>query len=161
MGLWSGLGEVLKGGAKLIGKVAGVSGDVGQVAGGAANNIRAERFEEDDAKRMRDALALQRSQQAISQNQNRDTLALSTAQAGINQNTSRDAQAMQRAQMGIDAPMARTRQAAYGDALKNVQDVNIDFKPTTGALPKFGVTGGLRPSMFGPTARAAGGELGN
>ena len=119
-----------------------VAGDVGQVAGAAGGALRDERNVEDTAARMRDFLALQRQQQ----------------QAG--QTETRDAQAMQRAQLGIDAPMARTRQAAYGDALKNVRDVNLDFQASTGAVPKFNITGGLRPSMFGETARAAGGELG-
>lgn len=187
MGFWSGLGKVLKVGAPLaasfipgvgpmaskvlngVGSVVGaatdaaggtVAGDIGTVAGNTAGGLREERNTEDTAARMRDALALQRQQQGATQTQNRDQLALSTANAGIGQNATRDAQAMQRAQLGIDAPMARTKQAAFGDALQNVQDVNLDFQPTTGALPKFGITGGLRPSMFGENARAAGGELG-
>ena len=179
MGFWGGLGKVLKVGAPLaasvipgvgpmaskvlngIGSAAGAIGDVGQVAGDAGGALRDERQTEDTAARMRDALALQRQQQQQGQIQSRDQLALNTTQAGIGQNATRDAQAMQRAQLGIDAPLARTRQAAYGDALQNVQDVNIDFQPTTGALPKFNVSGGLRPSIFGDNARAAGGELGN
>ena len=147
-GLLGKIGKV--GGA--IGNVAGAIGKVGQVAGGAAGRLRDERFDEDAARRYRDALALQRAQIGIGQTQTRD-------QYGMNRAALLDRMMQDRAKLGIDAPMARTKQAAYGDALQNVQDVNIDFQPATGTLSKFGVTGGLRPSMFGANARAAGGEL--
>jgi len=78
-------------------------------------------------------------------------------EARINQG--RDQLALEQARLGISAPMDRAKQAAYGDALHNIQDVGIDFTPRTGALPKFNITGGLRPSMYGDTARQAGGEL--
>lgn len=93
-------------------------------------------------------------------NNQRDSNVIGRANTQINQNQSRDAQALQRGQFGIDAATQRTKQAATGDALSHVQDVNINFQPRTGALPNFSVSGGLRPSMFGNTARSAGGELG-
>lgn len=89
----------------------------------------------------------------------RDRNALQMAAEQIQQNTSRDQQGLDRAKFGLDAPLTQTKQAAYGDALANVQDVNIDFQPKSGSLPQMGVTGGIRPSMFGPTSRAAGADL--
>lgn len=112
-----------------------------------------------DQRQGRDRNAIDTARLGVDQNQNRDRNALDASQLGITQNTSRDAQALDRAKFGIDAASSRTKQAAYGDALANVQDVNIDFKPTTGALPAFNVSGGLRPSMFGAGARKAGSEL--
>lgn len=117
------------------------AGDVGRLTGAAAQGAADIRLTEAQINNQRDRNVLDRTATQIGQNQ------------------TRDAQALQRAQLGIEAPMARTKQAAYGDALSNVQDVNIDFQPTTGTLPKFNVSGGLRPSLFGANARGAGAEL--
>ena len=180
MSFWSGLGKALKFGGKIgaslipgVGPVAskvldGISmggdvlsnigqhgeaiGKVGRVAGDTSGALRDERFSEDAARRDRDSLAIQRAQMGIGQGQTRDAQNLGRAQFT-------EGATMDRANLGISAPMARTKQAAYGDALKNVQDVNINFGAKTGSLPSFGVSGGLRPSMFGDTARQAGGEL--
>lgn len=132
----------VRAGVGALGSVADVAGDVGRVAGDAAGALRTERFDEDAARRQRDYIA-----------QNR-------ARLKMDQGQTRDAQALERAKFGVAAPQERAKQAAYGDALKNVQDVNIDFQPQTGPATKFNVTGGLRPSMFGETSREAGGELG-
>lgn len=129
------------------------AGTIGQVSGDAAKGVMDQRNVENVNQLGYDRNALDRSRTQIDQTQTRD-------QYGMNRAALIDKMMQDRAQMGIDAPMARTKQAAYGDALKNVQDVNIDFNATTGALPQFNVTGGLRPSMFGANARAAGGELG-
>lgn len=93
-------------------------------------------------------------------NNQRDSNLIANTNAQIGQRTSNDAQALQRAQLGIDSASQRAKQAATGDALSHVQDVNINFQPRTGALPNFSVSGGLRPSMFGNTARSAGDTLG-
>jgi hypothetical protein len=53
----------------------------------------------------------------------------------------------------MDAPEQRARQTAWGDILANVQDASIDMP---GHIPKINVSGGLRPSLLGPNARAAG-----
>lgn len=75
------------------------------------------------------------------------------------QRTVRDALALQDAKFTQDNGLARTKQVAYGDALKNVQDVNVDFQPRSGALPQSTITGGLRPSLFGQNSKDAGAEL--
>lgn len=75
------------------------------------------------------------------------------------QRTVRDALALQDAKFTQDNGLARTKQVAYGDALNNVQDVGVDFQPKSGTLPSFNITGGLRPSLFGPNAKQAGSEL--
>lgn len=152
MGFWSKLGKGLgvaggvlaapfTGGLSLgaIPAVLSASGDalsdLGSVSTGGAESLRNERLTEDEIALLRDRLGFDRSQ--------------------LLENATMD-----RAKFGIDAAGKRGSQAAWGDALQNVQDVNIDFKPTTGTLPDFGYTGGIRPSMFGDTARQAGGELG-
>lgn len=145
--------NLVRAGVSNLGNIAGPAGDVGTVASGAAGALRDERQIEDEARRQRDQIALDRARTGINQGQTRDAQNLN--RAGFTEDAT-----LARAKMGIDAPMARTRQAAYGDALKNIQDVNIDFQPQTGPATKFNVTGGLRPSMFGENARAAGGELG-
>ena len=151
-GFIPGVGPIASAGLGALLNNSGPAGDVGRVAGDTAGALRDERMVEDTAKRNRDALALQRSQMDIGQNQTRDAQNLSRANFT-------EGATMDRANLGITAPMARTKQAAYGDALKNVQDVNINFDAKTGKLPSFGISGGLRPSMFGENARAAGGEL--
>lgn len=170
MGFWSTLGKGLKLGASVgtsfipgVGPVAskaldkiGTAGDVlsniGRTTSGAATGALDQRLAEAQLNQGSDRNAMDRARLAESQGMDRASL-------GVNQNTSRDAQALQRAQMGIDAPMARTKQAAFGDALHNVQDVNFNFQPKTGSLPNFNITGGLRPSLFGANARNAGSEL--
>jgi hypothetical protein len=142
LGLGGAMGGAVGGALGTAGNILGRSaGNIGQVAGGAASGLTGQRLAEAQL------------------NQGVDRNALERASLGIGQNTSRDAQALQRAQFGIDAASARAKQAAYGDQLQNIQDVNIDFAPRTGALPKFNIAGGLRPSNFGPNARQAGGEL--
>jgi hypothetical protein len=64
-----------------------------------------------------------------------------------------EAARLKRAQLGMDAPEQRARQTAWGDILANVQDASIDMP---GHIPKINVSGGLRPSLLGPNARAAG-----
>lgn len=171
MGFWSGLGNVLKTGAKIgtsfipgVGPLASkvldgierggdVLSNVGRVSGDAAKGVMDQRHRENELALYGDRNTLDRSQLDITQRGNRDRHALERAAL-------LEKMGMDRAKLGIEAPMARTKQAAYGDALKNIQDVNIDFNATSGALPQFNVQGGLRPSMFGDTARQAGGELG-
>lgn len=171
MGFMSALGNALKMGGKIgasfipgVGPVAskvldGISmgGDVlsnmGRVSGDAAKGVQDTRLLENQIAQGGDRNKLTRSGQQIDQTQGHDAQALQRAAL-------LEKMGMDRAQMGIDAPMARTKQAAYGDALKNVQDVNIDFQGQTGPMSKFNVTGGIRPSMFGQNARDAGGELG-
>ena len=67
-----------------------------------------------------------------------------------------EAARLKRAQLGMDAPEQRARQTAWGDILANVQDASIDMP---GHIPKINVSGGLRPSLLGPNARAAGSAL--
>lgn len=144
----AGLGTVLTAGgaspllAAAVGAGGSVLGNIGRTAGEAASGSADTRLREAQV------------------NNQRDSNVLSRANTQIGQNQTRDAQALQRGQFGIDAATQRTKQAATGDALSHVQDVNINFQPRTGALPNFSVSGGLRPSMFGDTARSAGGELG-
>lgn len=138
IGIGGKVANAIGAGAQAAGNVAS---DVGRVTGGAGAGLTEQRLAEAAANRGVDQARLARSGQQIGQN------------------TSRDAQALQRAQFGIDSASARAKQAALGDAQHNIQDVNIDFAPKTGALPKFNVTGGLRPSMLGPNARQAGDEL--
>jgi hypothetical protein len=67
-----------------------------------------------------------------------------------------EAARLKRAQLGMDAPEQRARQTAWGDVLANVQDASFDMP---GHIPKIYVSGGLRPSLLGPYARAAGAGL--
>jgi hypothetical protein len=130
------------GGLGVAGKAIGNSaGDVGRVTGAAGEGLTNQRIAEAQANSGVDRNKLERSGQQVTQNINRDS------------------QALERAKLGISAPLDRAKQAAYGDALHNIQDVNIDFSPRSGSLPKFNVSGGIRPSMFGPQARQAGDEL--
>lgn len=64
------------------------------------------------------------------------------------------ANALDRSRLGIEAPQARANQAALGDILANLQDVQISGVPSH--LPNVQVSGGLRPSNLGAGARAAG-----
>lgn len=142
-GLGIGLAPVTGGASLPIGMSAGSALDnVGRTAGNAAQGSA--------DTRERDAQI----------NNQRDSNLIANTNAQMGQRTSNDAQALQRAQLGIDSATQRTQQAARGDALSHVQDVNIAFQPRTGALPNFSVSGGLRPSMFGSTARSAGDTLG-
>lgn len=63
---------------------------------------------------------------------------------------------LQGTQLNLQAPSIQARQAAQGDILSNVQDANIQ---TPANVPRATITGGLRPSLLGPNARAAGGQL--
>lgn len=162
--------------------------NVGRTASGGATAIRDERLAEDELAQGRDRNAvdlygqqsrnqqfgddfgLRRANTDINQRQFHDEFGLNRAGMDINQRQFKNRfgldrskflsdAAMERAKLGIEAPMARTKQAAYGDALNNVHDVNIDFTPKTGSLPSFDYSGGLRPSLYGDHARAAGNEL--
>lgn len=171
MGFWGNLGGALKMGAKIgssfipgFGPVASkvldgieMGGDalsnVGRVAGDAAKGVQDTRLLENQIQQGTDRNNLSRAGMDIDQRQGRDSHALERAAL-------MERMGMDRAKLGIEAPQARAKQAAYGDGLKNIQDVNVDFNATTGALPQFNVSGGLRPSMFGANARGAGDELG-
>jgi hypothetical protein len=64
-----------------------------------------------------------------------------------------------RSQFGLNAPTTRAQQTILGDAMQSVQDVDIEGMPSH--IPRIRFTGGLRPSLLGPSARAAGAELSN
>ena len=68
----------------------------------------------------------------------------------------RDASALQRARFAQDNPAARAAQAARGDVQSGIQDYHATFNPDG----TYTTTGGLRPSLLGPNARQAGGEMG-
>lgn len=59
-------------------------------------------------------------------------------------------------QFAMQAPTTRARQTGIGDLLANVSDVQIT--PPSG-VRMGNITGGLRPSVFGPNTRQAGQEL--
>ena len=161
MAFWGAIGEGLLGlGKGMLGggggggfSAADVACIVGRVSGDAAGGVQNQRNLDNQIAQGNDRNNLTRTGLDINQRQGRDSHALERAAL-------LERMGMDRAKLGIEAPMARTRQAAYGDALKNIQDVNIDFQSQTGPMSKFNVTGGIRPSMFGENARAAGGELG-
>lgn len=56
----------------------------------------------------------------------------------------------------LDAPGKRASNSVRGDILANAQDVSFDLPST---IPKIGISGGLRPSMFSANTRALGGEM--
>lgn len=87
------------------------------------------------------------NQQAVAQNNSQNNVLLQMAQIEL-----------LRKQMQEQNRPARARQVALGDALANVQDVNID---APSHITKFNISGGMRPSMLGPNARQAGSELSN
>lgn len=62
-----------------------------------------------------------------------------------------------RAQRYLTAGRERAGQAAFGDALANIGDVEIAGVPDY--IPKISFGGGLRPSVFGAGAREAGRTL--
>lgn len=138
IGAAGGLGGKIAGGLE---KAGGALSGIGHAASGGAGAMEDTRLVEANLANTRDRNQLEQAALQIRQNEGRDQLGLD------------------RAKFSLDAPGTQTKQAAYGDALANVQDVNIDFQPTSGALPKANVSGGLRPSMFGPTSRAAGADL--
>lgn len=61
-----------------------------------------------------------------------------------------------RAERYLTAGAERAQQAAYGDALANIQPVEIDAPDR---ITKIRFSGGLNPSVFGANARAAGQTL--
>jgi hypothetical protein len=87
----------------------------------------------------------EQNRQGVLQNQGMNNVLLQMAQIEL-----------LRKQMEEQNRAGRAQQAAYGDALANVQDVSID---APGRITRFNVSGGLRPSALGPNARAAGGAL--
>jgi hypothetical protein len=140
MGFWTGLADIglgiaapFTGGASLaaipaVNGIASALSDTGQVAGGAAA-----------------ASAAGRAQTAgINQNQDRNALGLYDAQ-------------LKGAQQALNQNSQLASQAARGDLMSNVQDVNFTNLPP--GVHTAGMTGGLRPSDLGPNARQAGQTL--
>jgi hypothetical protein len=62
-----------------------------------------------------------------------------------------------RADRYLESGRTRAGQAAFGDALANLQDVSLEGLPSD--IPMFSFSGGLRPSVFGAGARSAGQTL--
>lgn len=152
LGLGKGLLGVGGGGGSV--NIADILSNIGRVSGDAAGSVQQNRILEDQIQQGHNRDQLARTNIDIGQRRSQD-------QHGLQRAALLDRMGMDRAELGINAPMARTKQAAYGDALKNMQDVKIDFKPVgRGTLPQFSSSGGIRPSMYGENARAAGGELG-
>lgn len=87
------------------------------------------------------------NQLAISQNNSQNNVLLQMAQMEL-----------LRKQMEEANRMGRAQQVARGDAMANVQDVQIG-RPSH--ITNFDVSGGMRPSALGPNARMAGRELSN
>jgi len=115
-------------------------GAAGAMAGRASQNRAAGRAAEADVTLQRDRDTS--SRYAVQQN--------ALLQAALMAENAR----LNRARLGIEAPAARANQAAQGDALANVQDVSISGVPSHIRVPQ--ISGGLRPSVLGPNARAAG-----
>jgi hypothetical protein len=61
-----------------------------------------------------------------------------------------------RADRYLESGRTRAGQAAFGDILSNIQDVQMDLPDW---IPDFNLQGGLRPSALGANARAAGQTL--
>ena len=61
------------------------------------------------------------------------------------------------AKRATETPEIRAKQAALGDLLSNIQDVEIGGLPSY--VPKVKFSGGLRPSALGPLARQGGQNL--
>jgi hypothetical protein len=89
----------------------------------------------------------QQNAQGIAQNQGQNNVLLQMAQIEL-----------LRKQMEEQNRPQRAQATGLGDALANVQDVNIS-RPSH--ISNFSISGGLRPSMLGPNTRAAGAELSN
>jgi len=85
--------------------------------------------------------------QGIAQNQSQNNLLLQMAQIEL-----------LRKQMQEQNRGQRASDTGRGDLMANVQDASIGMP---GNIPRFGVSGGLRPSALGPNARQAGRELSN
>jgi phage-related tail protein len=87
------------------------------------------------------------NQQGIAQNQGQNNVLLQMAQIEL-----------LRKQMQEQNRSGRAAQTAMGDVMANVQDAHVS---APSHIPRFEVSGGLRPSALGPNARAAGGALSN
>lgn len=167
MGFWSALGKVLgiagplaaapfTGGASLLGELGAAAPTAAAIGAGigAAGNLMGKSGQGQNNGATPSPIA------NVGQVASGQAGALAQQQeAQDRQRTVRDQIALQNAKFAQDNPLARTKQAAYGDVLQNVQDSHVDFQPLSGALPQSSGTGGLRPSLFGPNARQAGGEL--
>lgn len=122
------------GGGSLLGTLGRV-GQLGQLASGAASNLRQGRYADAALQTDRDRLAAQN---------------FSTQQNAV---FNRNQQELQEKQFSLNAPKTRAQQAALGDVLARIQDVNIT--PPAG-IQMANISGGLRPSVLGPNARQAG-----
>lgn len=114
---------------EIASKVAGILGNVGPVASGAAKGAQ--------DTRQQDTTNQLLLQQLLQQNAN-------------NANTGQ----MDRAKFAAGERDAATKRSITGGLLGGLQDVNID-RPAGSTIPNFNVTGGMRPSALGPEARAA------
>jgi hypothetical protein len=85
--------------------------------------------------------------QGVAQNQGQNNVLLQMAQIEL-----------LRKQMEEQNRGGRAAQVAQGDLQANVQDARVS---APSHIPRFEVSGGLRPSAMGPNARAAGGTLSN
>lgn len=91
----------------------------------------------------------------LAQSQDRTAASIYNTQQSSILEAARAAEAarLARAQLRLTAPETRARQTGLGDALANVQDARVS-RPSH--IPNISVSGGLRPSILGPNARAAG-----
>lgn len=89
----------------------------------------------------------EQNRQGIAQNQGQNNVLLQMAQIEL-----------LRKQMEEQNRPGRASQTAMGDVMANVQDARVS---APSHIPRFEVSGGLRPSALGPNARAAGGALSN
>ena len=122
--------------AKALGPYVGAAG---QVAGGISSGRQAGRAAETQALQSQDVGALNRY---IAEQNARQAAA--TLQEQI-------------ATRATQTPEIRAKQAALGDLLSNIQDVEIGGLPSY--IPKVKFSGGLRPSALGPLARQGGQNL--
>jgi len=133
---WSNVLKILKEAAPYV-------STAGQVAGGIGAGRTAGRAQENAATMNRDQAAQERWQ---NEQQARLNAALLT------ENATKD-----RADRTLTNAQDRAKQVAWGDALANIQDAEISGLPSY--IPKINISGGLRPSMFGPAARESGRNL--
>ena len=61
-----------------------------------------------------------------------------------------------RADRTLTNSKTRAQQVALGDLIANTQDVHLDLPA---GIPRFNISGGMRPSAFGPNTRQAGQNL--
>lgn len=117
---------------------------------GAAGQIAAARSAARAQGRQADAAANMSVDQYNQQNYGANQNAMLTA------GSMAEAARLDRAKLGMEAPEVRTKQALYGDLIRNLSDAKLTGMGAH--VPKVSISGGLRPSAISAAGREAAGS---